>query len=282
MRQGKRLQASFAKLWQKYLKRLSACQASAGETAVHKLRISCRSLLALIHLLQHLAPHPSLRKLKKALKNQLDQFDELRDTQVMLLEVAERIDALPELAFYQRYLQRNEERLQQQANAAIAGYDSAALQPLFDKAEKSLRQLWDTAELKTAIQAAIDECFAIALARYRLIEPMRPHTLHQLRIAVKKLRYMLSAASEDLIPVLPDGHLQRLQAYLTRLGEIQNSCVLTENLNRFFGHEPPDNVQRYYSERHQALLHHYLENCDQIMSFWRPAADKPFPPGQIT
>jgi len=276
MHDAKRLRSSFAKLWQKYCKRLAACQALPGETAVHKLRIICRRLLALLQLVQCLVPQPSLRKLKKVLKNQLDQFDELRDTQVMLLEVAERIDALPELAPYQRYLQRNEERLLKQADLAIDRFDSKVLQHLFDKAEKSLEAGLAQAGLKAAVLAAIDECYAVALARYRLIDPEHPETLHQLRIAVKKLRYML-AASERLIPALPENHLHHLQAYLTRLGEIQNSCVFLAYLNRFFGHEPPAELLNYYSERHQALLRGYLEHCDQLLFFWRPAGNKPFP-----
>lgn len=276
MHEAKRLQTSFAKVWQKYCKRLVACRALPSETAVHKLRISCRRLLALLQLLQRLAPHPSMRKLRKALKSQLDQFDELRDTQVMLLEVSERIDALPDLMSYQRYLQRNEQRLLKQADLAIENFDSASLQRLFAKAEKNLNAGLEHLELKAAILEVVDGCFAVALERYRLIDPDRPETLHQLRIAVKKLRYMLTA-SEALLPPLPDKHLQQLQTYLTRLGEIQNSCVLLDNLNRFFGHYPPEYIQTYYSQRHQALLQDYLDHCSEIMLFWRPATQKPFP-----
>jgi hypothetical protein len=76
---------------------------------------------------------------------------------------------------------------------------------------------------------------------------------------------------------LPDNHLQHLQTYLTRLGEIQNSCVLMDNLNRFFGHYPPADIQSYYSERHQTLLHDYLVHSNELMFFWRPTANKAFP-----
>lgn len=276
MHEAKRLQASFAKLWQKYCKRLAACQVLPSESAVHKLRISCRRLLALLQLLQRLVSHPSLRKLRKALKSQLDQFDELRDTQVMLLEVSERIDALPDSASYQRYLQRNEQRLLKQADLAIANFDITSLERLFAKAEKSVNAGLGKVELKAAILQAVDECFAAALERYRLIDPERPETLHQLRIAVKKLRYMLAAA-EALLPAMPHNHLQHLQTYLTRLGEIQNSCVLLDNLNRFFGHYPPADIQTYYYQRHQALLHDYLDHSHEIMLFWRPSTNQPFP-----
>lgn len=276
MHDGKRLLTRFDKLWQKYRKRLADCQQAASEEAVHKLRISCRRLLALIQLLQFLAPLPALRKLRKKLKTQLDNFDELRDTQVMLLEIADSMDALPALASYHRYLQHNEQRLLAQAPLTIRNVDSAALQQLFDKTQQKLAAEFGTTSLKPQLLAAIDAAYAAALDRYRLITAEQPATLHQLRIAVKKLRYMLDA-SQDLLPALPDHHLQHLQAYLTRLGDIQNSCVLLESINRFFGHHPPPDIQNYYARRHQALLDDYWRHGSEILQFWRAKTHLAFP-----
>ncbi|MCQ8129946.1 CHAD domain-containing protein [Methylomonas rivi] len=276
MHDGKQLLASFDTLWQKHAKRLAHCQQSASEEAVHKLRISCRRLLALIQLLQALAPQPALRKLRKSLKAQLDSFDELRDTQVMLLKVSASLDALPELAAYQRYLQLNEQRLLIQTPVILQNLNSAELQPLMDKAWKEMREALGKTALKPHILSAIDVSFHSALERYRLINPDTPETLHHLRVAVKKLRYML-AASHDLLPELPDDHLERIQTYLTRMGEIQNSCVLLDNLNRFFGHQPPPAVRTYFEQCHQALLDDYMKHGSEILQFWRPAAYAPFP-----
>lgn len=276
MHDGKRLLASFDALWQKHAKRTNRCQQTASEDAVHKLRISCRRLLALIQLLQALAPQPALRKLRKHLKAQLNSFNELRDTQVMLLKVSDSLDALPELAAYHRYLQLTEQRLLVQTPAILQNLNGAELQPLMDQAWQELRETFGKTALKPHIVAAIDSSYRAALDRYRLINPADPATLHQLRISVKKLRYML-AASQELLPELPDKHLDSIQAYLTRLGEIQNSCVLLESLNRFFGHQPPADVQAYFQQCHQALLDDYINHSSEILQFWRPAAYAPFP-----
>lgn len=276
MRDGKRLLASFESLWQKHTKRLSRCQQTASEDAVHKLRISCRRLLALIQLLQALAPQPALRKLRKHLKAQLNSFDELRDTQVMLLKVADSLDTLPDLAAYHRYLQLNEQRLLAQTPAILQSLNGAELQPLMDKAWQEMREAFGKNALTPRILAAIDTSYLTSLARYRSIDPANPATLHHLRISVKKLRYML-AASQELIPDLPADHLERIQIYLTRLGEIQNSCVLLDSLNRFFGHQPPSAVDRYFQQSHQALLDDYMRHGNEILQFWRPAAYAAFP-----
>lgn len=276
MHDGKQLLTNFDTLWQKHAKRLSHCQQTASEAAVHKLRINCRRLLALIQLLQALAPQPALRKLRKQLKAQLDSFDELRDTQVMLLKVSESLDAFPDLAAYQRYLQLNEQRLLVQTPAVLQNLNSATLQPLMEKAWQEMREAFGKTALTPHILTAIDSCYRTAMERYRLINPADPATLHHLRVAVKKLRYML-AASHELLPALPDDHLERIQAYLTRLGEIQNSCVLLDNLNRFFGHQPPPAIQTYFQQCHQALLDDYMSHSSEILQFWRPAAYAPFP-----
>jgi CHAD domain-containing protein len=276
MTDGKRLLASFTALWQKYRKRLSACRKQPDEEAVHSLRISCRRLLALIQLLQTLAPGPSLRKLRKALKAQLDNFDELRDTQVMLLEIADRVLALPGLEPYRHYLQQNELRLLRQANETIAAIDGEALQDLFEKAEKNLASELGSTEIRAAILRAVDGCYRVALERYQAVDGERYATMHTLRIAVKKLRYM-QAAAQELLPALPEHHLQQIQVYLTRLGEIQNSCVLQDNLNRFFGHRPPEDIQRFYRERHAVLVQDFLQHGSELMQFWRITPQRDFP-----
>lgn len=280
MHDGKRLLTSLAKLWQKYSRRLDQCQQSADEDAVHKLRISCRRLLALLQLLQALAPQPALQKLRKRLKAQLDNFDKLRDTQVMLLEVADNLDSLPELAAYYRYLQLTEQRLLAQIPSLLQQQDTAGLQQLMENACQQLQDAFGKKPLKPPILSAIDTCYRTALERYRQIDPARPDTLHSLRIAVKKLRYMLAAAQE-LLPDLPETQLDEMQVYLTRLGEIQNSRVLLDNQNRFFGHLTPAAIQTHYQQRHQALLDDYMNHGSEILQFWRPKASAPFPWQQV-
>ena len=276
MHDGKRLLHNFDKLWQKYSQRLAACQQSANEEAVHKLRISCRRLLSLIQLLQALTPEPGLRKLRKSLKAQLDNFDELRDTQVMLLEVADSIDSFPDLASYQQYLQHNEQRLLARAPSLIQNLDTSVQTALLEKAQKKLATEFGKNALTAQILGIIDNCYGRVMTQFQLIDPTHPDTLHQLRIAVKKFRYML-AASQELLPTLPEQHLQQLQAYLTRLGEIQNSCVLLDNLNRFFGHQPPPDIQTYFLQRHQALINDYMAHGSEIVQFWRASPKTTFP-----
>lgn len=262
MSASKRLLHKFDILWEKYSKRLTECRHTGSEAAVHKLRISCRRLLAITALLQALDPDANLANLRKHLKNQLDNFDELRDTQVMLIEVADNLDNCADIARYYNYLKLNEQRLL----AAIPDLLLPHRKALYPKAFKSL--CLEAIPLKRQIHAVIADTYQTALQRYRQITPDDPASLHRLRIALKKLRYMLSAA-EDVLSDLPSNNQQTLPTYLTRLGEIQNSCVLLDSLNRFFGHQPPESIQRYYTNRHQALVDDFMLHKTEILTFWR-------------
>src|SRR5215475_15776715 len=75
--------------WKNYRAELKRCRTEFSNEAVHDLRASARRMLAFIQLLNYLSPRPRLQKLNRAFKEQLGEFDELRDTQVILAEISE-------------------------------------------------------------------------------------------------------------------------------------------------------------------------------------------------
>src|SRR5574343_145745 len=157
MSTSKLLLRKFDTLWEKYSKRLTDCRQTGSEAAVHKLRISCRRLLAIIALLKALDPDASLGKLRKHLKTQLDNFDELLDTQVMLMEVADNLDSCADMARYHSYLKLNEQRLL----ASIPDLLLTHRKSLYPKARNSLSL--DAIPLKRQIRAAIAATYQTAL-----------------------------------------------------------------------------------------------------------------------
>lgn len=276
MHDGNLLLHELDSLWEKYQKRLTDCHHEASEEAVHKLRISTRRLLSSIELLQALAPQRELRKLRKALKGELDSFDELRDTQVMLLEITSQSDTLPQLKPFLFHLQTNEQRLMAQTPAIIESIKGKKLQRLTQKAHHHLHSELGKTNLKTQILAIIDNSYHAAMARYQQIDIAQPATIHRTRIGMKKFRYMLEAG-QLLLPALPKNHLKWLRDYLTSMGEIQDSNVLLVSLKHFFADQVPLPVQTYYQHRHSTILSTYISRREEIRQFWRPDADQPFP-----
>lgn len=276
MHDGKLLIHAIDSLWAKYQKRLIDCRHAANEEAVHRLRISTRRLLSSIDLLQMLVPLGALRKLRKALKSELDSFDDLRDTQVMLLEIASRAESLPQLVPFLEHLQATEQRLMAQTPSILEAIESKNLEQLIKKAHQHLQKEFGKSDLQAKILAIIDASYQNAIERYHLIDIAQPATIHRTRIGVKKFRYMLESG-QQLLPPLPENHLNRLHAYLTSMGEIQDSTVLMLSLKHFFIDEVPSPIQAYYQHRHSVILSAYMTRREELLQFWRPSADKPFP-----
>src|SRR5574339_678134 len=81
--------------WKNYRAELKRCRSEFSNEAVHDLRTSARRMLAVIQLLNSISPRPRLQKLNRAFKDQLDEFDDLRDTQVILAEISETVQEVP-------------------------------------------------------------------------------------------------------------------------------------------------------------------------------------------
>jgi len=276
MQDSKLLLHAIDNLWEKYEKRLIDCRHEPSEDNVHKLRTSTRRLLSLIELLQALAPLRELRKLRKALKGELDSFDALRDTQVMLLEVNAQVDTLPRLQPFLLHLQSKEQHLIAQTPGIIEAIASKNLQQLIKKAHHHLPKELGKASLKARILAIVDKTYQTAIERYQCIDIVQVATIHRTRIGVKRFRYMLESG-QPLLPTLPDNHLKRLHAYLTSMGEVQDSNILMLNLKNFYIEEVPPSIQSYYQHRHSVILSAYMSRRDEIMQFWRQDASQAFP-----
>src|SRR5574342_1189374 len=94
--------------WKNYRAELKRCRTEFSNEAVHDLRVSARRMLAFIQLLNIISPRPRLQKLNRAFKDQLDEFDQLRDTQVILADISETLQQLPQLHEFHAYLQEVE------------------------------------------------------------------------------------------------------------------------------------------------------------------------------
>ena len=64
---------------------------------MHDVRVAVRRLLAIFDLLRAVSHHPRIQKIRRELKGQLDDLDELRDVQVQLADISEFVHDLPEL-----------------------------------------------------------------------------------------------------------------------------------------------------------------------------------------
>src|SRR5512133_664071 len=105
------LAEALEKAWDKYRTEIRNCREEFSNEAVHDLRVATRRILAIIKLLNSMEPRPRFDKVMRTFKDQLDELDELRDTQVILAEISEVRHELPQLHPFQEQLQADEAKI---------------------------------------------------------------------------------------------------------------------------------------------------------------------------
>jgi CHAD domain-containing protein len=252
-----------------YRKRLERCQRKFSESAVHQLRIQTRRLLALLELLQALHVGDSLRRTRKAFKNRLDAFDELRDTHVQLLLLKALRTDFPELRELDARLRRREGKLVGALRHGIKAARQARLEKRLKALEKSLRKLPAPPARRNA--AALAEAFAAVVALRRRIHRRDPRTIHRTRVAFKRYRYMAELLRPFLPGVTPELML-RMRRYQARMGDVQDVEVLLAGLALADkkGRLAPGLARRLrlaLRQRRARLVDDYLQTADELFDF---------------
>lgn len=262
--------------WEKYREQIKTCRREFSEEAVHDLRVAARRLLALVDLIRAVRPHPRLQKIRKALKGQLDEFDALRDTQVMLAEISETIDSLPALKPLQQILQKRERRLLREAEDIVEELKPAGIARRLEKVRADITETIPSPEFDGLVLLAVDEAYGTVLQRYRWINPAQPATIHRTRIAFKRFRYMVEIVY-PLLPIFSQSLFKRMHEYQTAMGEIQDVEVFLFTLDDLTEAGSPESVRRYYEQRHAELIAAYIEDKGEVETFWRADPGQAFP-----
>lgn len=264
--------------WKNYRTELKRCRSEFSNEAVHDLRTAARRMLAFIRLLNSISPRPRLQKLNRAFKDQLDEFDDLRDTQVILAEISETLQELPQLQEFQDHLQGVEKSLLKTLRKKLKVIDLFDVSKRIRRMRESLKTE-SNGDLVSQILQAVDDAFLITKQRQNWINPAQAATIHRVRIAFKSFRYMVEII-HPLLQNFPSENLKHMHDYQALMGEIQDVEVIMQTLAdapvhvSSFDVEP---VRRYYERRHARAISAYIEDMNQLDTFWRSAPDQPFP-----
>ena len=275
---GPLLLEALDKRWKNYRAELKRCRAEFSNEVVHDLRIAARRMLALLQLLNSISPRPRLQKLNRAFKDQLDEFDDLRDTQVILAEVSETLQELPQLLKFQHHLRIVEEDLLKTLRKKLKVIDLFDVSKRMRKTRASLGAQTD-GDFDLQILQAVDDAFLIAKQRHSWIDPAQPATIHRVRIAFKTFRYMVEII-HPMLKNFPSENLRQMNSYQFLMGEIQDIEIIMQTLADFPQNASsfdPEPVRRYYERRHAEATTAYIQEMYQLFRFWRPAPDQSFP-----
>ena len=265
--------------WGSYKAGLQTCRSEFSEEAVHDFRVAARRLLSSLDILRVVIQDPKIQKTRRILKDQLDDLDDLRDVQVLLADISEIIHETPVLHPFQEYLQHKEKKLLRTAHKEIKSLKTASLSRRIQKLGQKIES-FRQADLDEGLFSAVDEAYAIVNQRYAFIDAGQSGSIHRLRIAFKKFRYMIEAIY-PVLQNLPSDYLKRMHEYQASMGDIQDMEVALQELADFGELAPdsydPEPALAYYKERRAMALSRYIEDKGEVLTFWRTAPDQPFP-----
>jgi CHAD domain-containing protein len=263
--------------WEKYQSEFERGRNEFSNESIRALRVATRRLLALLQLLRLFNPSPRLQILRRTLKDQLDGFDDMRDTQVMLAEISETIQEIPSLLPFQAYLQKREARLLRSVEKKFKHIQASDIAKQILKTRKTLEDR-TMKNLSVRMLQAADDAFLVTQQKLGWVNVSESATIHNVRLAFKKFRYLV----EIIHPTLenfPQENIQRMKEYQRKMGRIQDTNILLQTLADFATSAStfdPELSRRFYEQRHTDAVSIYLADMRALNIFWRAAPDQPF------
>lgn len=265
--------------WDKYSLRLQRCQKEFTEENVHDLRVSMRRLMAILILCRAVLPGLKTKNLKRELKVHLDNLDGLRDSQVMLLFLRKyfrgNVTADPLIAF----LNMQETHLIRQVGYHVSLINSEQMTETVKTIRAFIEKSLTGTDVKGQILAAVDEAYAEVQWRRININPDDLTTVHGMRIAYKKFRYMIEIA-EPLIPAMPATRPRTMQHYQSMMGDIQDMTVFLRFIDQFAIENPQFAVapiHDFIAEKLKDRMDYFITRIDRLNRFWRKTPAARFP-----
>lgn len=271
--------------WDDYPQRFNSARQQITEETIHDLRVAARRLQARLRILRSLESRPRARKLWRLLGKQLDQLDDLHDTQVMLQEATERTPSLTQLGRFRDYLEGKSGVLSRTARREVLTTKPSGLKKRVQRLRKIAERHAEDEDLLARVLQAVDAAHAKTLRAFGQLDATDPSTIHHVRIAFKKFRYMVEAV-RPLLPNYPEAYLAHMHDYQEAMGKVHDTTVFLDALKEFatrLSHarvhtEPFDlrPIELFYRGRLDELIHAYFQRRDELSTYWRAAPGQPF------
>ncbi len=271
------LLVSLAERWHVFERQVERARRRPSESAIHDLRVATRRLIAALDILRALSPGADLASMRQALKRQLRAFSAVRDLQVQIIAVRALVHQFPVLRRLGPELKRRERSLLKQARRETIAIRLPAL-------EKNLSTIEDRFELLIAdpswreasthvVLGTLGQAYAHAAELKTLATTGKIGRIHRFRISFKKLRYTVEAL-QRFLPGVNLAVLKGMNAYQTRMGEIQDSDVLLGTVNALARRQnrlaPLQwlGVKIHLINRRKEQIADFIANAGEFDSFW--------------
>lgn len=266
--------------WENFNRQLAACQENTSFESVHDIRVATRRLLTLFELLQISTPIEQIAGMQTDLKLLRAHFDELRDTQVMISEMAALTTTIPEIEPFLAYLHKREFKHKVEVAFDISKYKiQKNNRKLAIAREMLLKQKMNPGKVERKILRYIDDSYQLAIKRMKKLDPEKPLTFHAVRIACRKFRYQVEVLN-SLFLEYPAKNMTILKTFQDKLGEIQNHEVMHIILKKYLrknAGNPLNEVIKYLDQKLEDAISAIMTEDAQLGVLWRPSRKEDFP-----
>ena len=261
-----------------FLLQLARCRRRATEPAIHDLRVSTRRLIAVMDIAEGLAGDNGGGRERRALRKYLKGFNALRDVHVQLLAVRQLQRTFRSLGAYRNALRVRERQLLRETAKHCASLATEALNRRVQDLQDALMTIGAqpalAAAARVAILGAAAGAFARVVAMRQSVAPDDPGSIHRLRVAFKKFRYVLEIL-DPLLPWVTPALRKTMNSFQTAMGEVQDTEVFLAAVNAYAAmpRRVPGpsllDVREFLARRKREAIEGFLQQADQAYGFWK-------------
>jgi len=237
MKPGADLLSSFDRSWKEFSQAWKGARSKATEKSIHDLRVKTRRLIAVLELAQALSSENGIDKLRRRFKKVLKSMGPLRDLQVQLGNVTQ-IPQGRAIADFKDGLQRRErreiKRIPGELKRGTKHRLTKDIKKLLSELDHSSRALGDSRIVRSVervISSRRNE-FLKAERRFQRLRPANEEALHEMRIALKKMRYVVEAAQPVLEPSAK-RRAREMRTFQQMMGDSRDLEILRTELDRW-------------------------------------------------
>jgi CHAD domain-containing protein len=231
------LLSSLNQSWKNFSGAWKSARTKSSEKAVHDLRVSTRRLIAILELAKAVSGDTEIPKLQRRFKRVLKRMGPLRDTQVLLVNLSR----VQKSGLVNKFKMTLEQRERHEIDGIRDELKRGRKQKL-SKAVEDVRVEFCSVESELGnekIHRSVDRVLALrrnellkAERRFHQSQPVSEDLLHEMRIALKKFRYVIEAAQ----PMLDDSAKQRakeMHSFQQLIGESRDVELLRTALEKW-------------------------------------------------
>ena len=284
MKRTEELVSSFNRSWKRFSDTWKKTRANASEKSVHDLRVNTRRLIATLELARVLSNRRDIARVQRHFKKVLKSMGPLRDVQVQLENISGIRQGGVIGDFMRRLKRRESEEIQRTQNALKRDKKRrlAAEMKQLGAEIGGLRETLDAERIHRSVDRILSvrrNEFSKAKRQFDRLQPGNDETLHAMRIALKKLRYVIEALEPVLGPSAK-AQAREMHAFQQLMGECRDLDILRIELESWAKKKGKSiaivPVLEQLHERRKVLLKKIIESSEKLERIVDPESLQPF------